>query len=105
MGMNVPKKIPERFKSFFWDTDFETLDPSSKSSFVINRLLDKGNIEGIKWIRQTFPEDAIKKSVTTLRDFSPKSATFWATIYNIPFDQVICLQEPYLSTHRKLWPY
>lgn len=103
--MKLPKKVPAEFKCYFWDVDFESLNPTKKSIFVINRLLDKGDVKATKWIRQNFPEELIEKSLTQLRDFSPKSATFWATVYKIPLEKVKCLQEPYLSTQRKLWPF
>lgn len=103
--MKLPNRLPEKFKIFFWDTDFASINPSEKPYFVINRLLDKGTIDTIKWIRENFSEETIKHTLTKFRDFSPKSATFWATIYNIPFNQITCLKEPYLTTRRQLWPY
>jgi len=103
--MKLPNKLPEKFKTLFWDTDFNTLDPYKKSHYIINRILDKGNVEAVRWARKTYSQDTIKFSLMKLRDFSLKSATFWATIYDIPFHQIICLQEPYLTTRRKLWQH
>lgn len=103
--MKLPKKLPVKFKALFWDTNFDTIDPSSKPLYVINRMLDKGNLEAIHWVRQNFPKNLIKETLKKLRDYSLKSATFWAIIYGIPFNQVKCLQEPYLTTRRQLWPH
>ena len=36
----------------FWDVDAKKLDPQNKPYFIINRLLDKGNIEAVKWVRK-----------------------------------------------------
>lgn len=98
-------KLPEKLRPLFWDTDFETLDSHNKSHYIINRIFDKGTIDAVKWARKTYDEDTIKFSLMNLRDFSLKSATFWATIYDIPFNQMTCLQEPYLKTRQQLWPY
>jgi len=103
--MKNPGKLPEMLRPLFWDTDFDTLHPMNKSHYIINRIFDKGNTDAIRWAKKTYPEDTIKTSLMKLRDFSLRSATFWATIYNIPFDQMTCLQEPYLTTRRQLWPY
>jgi len=103
--MKLPKKLPKKFRTLFWDSNFEIIDPSSKPLYVINRILDKGDLEAIHWVRQNFPEELIKETLKKLRDYSLKSATFWATIYNIPFTQVKCLQKPYLATRRQLWPH
>lgn len=103
--MKKPNKLPEELKPLFWDTNFETLNPHKKSHYIINRIFDKGNIDAIRWVRKTYPENTIKFSLMKLRDFSLKSATFWATIYDIPFNQMTCLQEPYLTTRQQLWPH
>lgn len=40
--------IPDSLHRFFWDVDVKRLDPEKKPYFVINRLLDKGDIEAAK---------------------------------------------------------
>jgi len=103
--MELNKKLPKKLKSLFWDIDFESLDKSKKAYFIINRIFEKGDIEAVKWARQNYSEEAIRFSLINLRDFSLRSATFWATIYDIPFTEILCLQEPYLSTRQQLWPH
>ena len=46
----IPDHVPETFKRFFWDVHFETLSPKEKPYFVINRLLDKGNLDAARWV-------------------------------------------------------
>ena len=40
--------LPEEFKPFFWDTDFEKLDLKENASFIISRLYNKGGFPGIQ---------------------------------------------------------
>jgi|SRR3989338_11273128 len=101
----IPKKLPASFYFFFWDVDARKLDPRKYSKYVINRLLDKGNLEAVRWVRRNFPKDLIIETIKKMRDFSPWSAVFWSRIYNIPRDEIKCLQEPYLTMRKKLWPY
>ncbi len=105
MNSNQNTIPPSRFKPFFWDIDFEKLDPAKHQKYVIARLLDKGDFDAWKWVQTSFPKELIINTVKTMRDFSLKSASFWATIYDIPLNELICFQQPYLQTRRQLWPY
>lgn len=101
----LPTSLPTEFYGFFWDIDAAKLDPSKHAPYVINRLLDKGNVEAVRWVRRAFPEELIMGTIKTRRDFSPWNAVFWARFYNIPREEVRCLQEPYLTLRKQLWPY
>ncbi|KKS95758.1 MAG: hypothetical protein UV73_C0014G0035 [Candidatus Gottesmanbacteria bacterium GW2011_GWA2_43_14] len=101
----LPRKLPDFLHFFFWDTDAKKLDPSQKPLYVINRLLDKGNLEAVRWVRRNFPEELIVESVKKMRDFSPWTAVFWSRIYNIPREQIKCLQPHYLIMRKQHWPY
>ena len=98
-------KIPKSLHQYFWDVDIKKLDPLEKSFFVINRLLDKGNVEAVKWVRKTYSRKTISDTFTTMRGYQPKVASFWSLFLNIPQEKIICLQEPYLSRRRMHWPY
>lgn len=101
----LPTRLPAEFYSFFWDIDAAKLDTSAHALYVINRLLDKGNVEAVRWVRRVFPEELIIQTIKTRRDFSPWNAVFWAHFYNISREEVRCLQEPYLTLRKQLWPY
>jgi hypothetical protein len=98
-------KIPKSLHKYFWDVDVKKLDPEKKPYFVISRLLDKGNIEAVKWVRENYEDDLVRETLQKYRDFSLKSASFWALIYKVPLDLVKCFQEPYLSIRKTHWPY
>lgn len=104
-ALQIPTNIPESLYLFFWDIDAPKLDPSQHPKYVINRLLDKGNLEGVRWVLRNFPRDAITDTIKNMRDFSPRSSRFWAKYYNIPEKEVRCLQPSYLTMRRMHWPY
>lgn len=101
----LPTKLPPSLHFFFWDCDVMKLNPAKKPYYVINRLLDKGNLPAVRWVRRNFPEELIIETIKKMRDFSPWTAVLWSRIYNIPREQIKCLEIPYLPAHRKLWPY
>ena len=98
-------KIPKSLHKYFWDVDVKKLDPQNKPYFVINRLLDKGDLKAARWVREKFSEEQIIFTIKNFRDFSLRSGSFWSLMYKIPLNQIICFQEPYLTIRRTLWPY
>ncbi len=98
-------KIPKSLHRFFWDVDVKKLDPENKPYFVISRLLDKGDVEAVKWVRKKYANNLIIETFTRLRDFNPKVATFWSLFLKIPVKDVVCLQPSYLKGRRTHWPY
>ncbi|OGG03687.1 hypothetical protein A2W14_01400 [Candidatus Gottesmanbacteria bacterium RBG_16_37_8] len=101
---DLPRKLPVSFYFFFWDIDAKKLDPSKRPYYVINRLLDKGNLEAVRWVRKNFPEELIIETIKKMRDFSPKTVIFWSRLLNIPIEEIKCMQEPYRSMRKMHWP-
>lgn len=102
---SIPTKLPKNLYQYFWEVDPKMVNPRKSPQYVINRLLDKGEVEAVRWTRRHFPEELIVHTLKTLRDFTPKRASFWAAFYNLSEEEVRCLQEPYRSRHKMLWPY
>ena len=101
----LPDHVPDTFKRFFWDVQFETLSPKEKPYYIINRLLDKGNLEAARWVIKTFPKDMIIHTFKTMRDFTPWNGTFWQRYLQIPKEEVACLHPSYRTMRSALWPY
>jgi len=95
--------IPSVFNKYFWDVDVKNL--SRKPLFVIQRLLEKGDLKSASWVMKNYDKKTIEKAFTTLRDFSPKVANFWKLFLNIPEDKIVCLQKPYQKMRKSHWPY
>lgn len=97
--------IPPSLHHFFWDVDVTKLDPEKKPFFVISRLLDKGDVEAVKWVRKNYNTESIRETLENYRDFSLQSGSLWALIYQVSLKKVKCFQEPYRNTRKTLWPY
>ena len=97
--------LPAAFNKYFWDVRPDNIDPSKNSLFVIQRLLDKGDRESVSWVLGNFDQETIKKTFTTLRDYSPKVAYFWKLFLNIPENEILCLQKPYQKMRKSHWLY
>lgn len=86
--------IPRNLRALFWDVNWETFDPFSYPDYTIARLLEFGDEEAVKWLRQTFTVEAIKGVIANERRLSRRSANFWALSYGIPAHDVAALKTP-----------
>lgn len=101
----LPSSVPPDFHKFFWDVDAKKLDPRDHPKYIINRLLDKGNLDAARWVLHNFPKELIIETIKKMRDFSPKTANFWAQFYSIPKEEIACLNPQFLALRKQLWPY
>jgi hypothetical protein len=83
--------IPNNLRPFFWDVNLDSFDPREYGDYVIGRLLELGTDEAVAWMKATFPKDEIEKVIRQDHRLSPKSATYWAVVYEIPAEQVAAL--------------
>lgn len=99
------KTLPKQFHKYFWDTDPTTIDVESKAAYVINRLLQWGRVEELKWLKQYYGLEALKVVVRHSRELSAKHGNFYALIYGIPPEEVICLQTGSRQQQRGVWKH
>jgi hypothetical protein len=83
--------IPSNLRALFWDTNLETFTPEAYPDYTIFRVLELGDEEAVRWLRQTFSEAEIRRVLMTERRLTPKSATFWALVYGVPPSEVVAL--------------
>ena len=101
----LPAKLPKRLHRFFWDTAAAKVNPRTHPYYVINRLLDKGNLAAARWVVRNFSKETITDTLNQQKDFYPWNGVFWARYFGLPRQQVRCLEPSYLKTRRQLWPY
>ncbi|MDP1722594.1 MAG: hypothetical protein Q8L37_05280 [Candidatus Gottesmanbacteria bacterium] len=101
----LPTTIPPELHRFFWDVDAVKLNPSEHPLYVINRLLDKGDLAAARWVLRSFPNETVKETFRKRRDFSPWNGRFWAHYLTLSEKEVACLEPSYLKQRRQLWPH
>jgi hypothetical protein len=98
-------KKPSFLKKYFWNIDFAKLDIQKHRPYVIAQILNYGDERAIQWLNKYFSKDEQIGVLCKGRNFSLRSANFWALILGVPKERVRCLQKPYLNRRRQLWPY
>lgn len=66
-------------KSLFWDVDNDGLSNGKDWFFIIERILEFGDIDDLLWMKKTFPEKEIKTTVQKSRILSPKTRSYCKT--------------------------
>ncbi len=90
MGLEHP--LPAFLAPLFWDVDLAFIQPGHEV-FVIERILNYGDIPAMRWMWDNFTDDVITSVIRGSSRLTRKAATFWALIYGIPPTQVRSLQQ------------
>lgn len=77
---------------FFWDVDIQRLDIAENKRFIIERLLQYGRPEHIKWLFAHYNDNEIIEVVKLSRTIDKKTANYWSLHYNISPNEVLCLK-------------
>lgn len=74
------KNIPPSLKKYFWDTNIKNIDPVKNRDYIIERLLEFGDIKAYRWLKKNFKKGLITKIATRSRRISPQTRNFWRVI-------------------------
>ncbi|SHG43622.1 hypothetical protein SAMN02745221_00214 [Thermosyntropha lipolytica DSM 11003] len=82
--------IPYDFKSIFWDTAIQDLDLKKHRKYIIERILNFGDLEHFSWLLKNYTPEEIIDEVKTNRQINKKSAILVANFFNIDKEEIFC---------------
>ncbi len=97
---DVDVPLPEFLRPLFWDTDFDRLRLPGYEQYVIERVLEYGNDEAIRWLWHTIGPSAIADVVRRSRAISPNTANLWALVLDIPREEIRCFSRHFRTTSK-----
>ncbi|OIN88461.1 hypothetical protein COW80_04380 [Candidatus Beckwithbacteria bacterium CG22_combo_CG10-13_8_21_14_all_01_47_9] len=97
--------IPKHLHKYFWDLNPAKLDAAKYPEYVIERLLNLGDLEAVRWTWDTFGRQKITDVVKTGRQITPKTATFFTKLLNLNPKEVFCLKRAFPVKPNAIWPY
>jgi len=98
-------RLPECAYRYFWDIDPSRLDVGEYPRYVIERLLEYGDLPSLRWMERRFSREEIVEVLKTSRQLSARSANFWALYFGIGREEVRCLSKQFRSRRAVTWPY
>ena len=69
--------LPVRFRALFWDVDIERIRVKKHARFIIERILEYGNMDSIYWLQRVFSAQTILDVMGESRKISRKSRNLW----------------------------
>ena len=65
-------------QSLFWDTDVSKIDPTKNAQYIIERILDFGRDEEVRWMWNFYDKSLLKKVASTSRSLRPRTKALWS---------------------------
>ena len=98
---NDNRTIPKEFSSLFWEVDPGTVDLETHANYVIERFLEYGTLEGVRWLRTVYSDEKLVRFLRekSFRIRSQKTLNFWRLMLNIPQSEWTNLPSRISSEH------
>ena len=75
--------VPERFRSLFWDTSLENIDARKHARYIMEKVLDFGDLDAFNWLTDVYPGWRIKETLLLSRNLSARSRNFWLIWFGV----------------------
>ncbi len=98
-------RLPEFLRPLFWDVDFDRLRIPGHERYIIERILELGDVAEVQWMFRNFPREQIIQALRRSRSLSRKSAVFWASMLNVPRRSIRCLSRRSRPSFGPIWPW
>lgn len=70
--------VPSSLYKLFWDVDPGTLQVRRHGRYIIERILDFGDLEALWWAQKQYPTALIIEVIHESRRLSERSKRFWS---------------------------
>ena len=68
-------------QTLFWDTDPKNISIRKNARYIIERILEFGEPDEVRWLFKTYPKNEIKKVMNLPRaQISKKSKSLWSLL-------------------------
>jgi len=93
--------LPDFIKPLLWDVNIANLDINSDQKFIIERVLEYGDLDSFNYILKTFDKKTIINTLKTSKKISTKSGNFYAFVLNIDKKELLCIQKPFTQKQNR----
>lgn len=75
--------IPTHFRSLFWDTSLDNIHIKRNARYIIERVLEFGDVDALGWLQRVYPTQTIIDVLNVSRSISEKSRNFWEIWFGV----------------------
>lgn len=87
--------IPQHLTPLFWDVDPAKLERDQHRTFVVERVLEKGRPESVRWLGRIYAPQEMVEVLRISKNISRRTAHLWSKLLQVPPQEIACLQKPY----------
>jgi len=91
----MPTAIPNAVKRYLWDVNTSELSTVNHSKFIIERVLEYGDFDAIRWLTSCYSKEVITKVLKESRKISPKTGSLYALYFDVPKEELLCIRKPF----------
>jgi hypothetical protein len=101
-NVGVMETLPNAVRRLFWDVDPATVEVRAQRNFVLDRVLEYGGMEAVRWAEATYGLAGIRDYFVARGDrvLSQKTKAFWHLMLNES-----CSTQSSTTPSNPLWPY
>ncbi len=75
--------VPERFRSLFWDTSLKNIHLRKNARYVIERILEFGDLDAVEWMQRVYTLQAVLDVLTLSKSITEKTRNFWLQWFGV----------------------
>ncbi|GHT53712.1 hypothetical protein FACS1894106_4800 [Spirochaetia bacterium] len=79
--------------NLFWDIDLADLDMERHAPYIVERVLNNGQMNDWLFIRTYYGIDKLREIALEIRSLSPQALAFISTVTLTPEDQFRCYEQ------------
>jgi len=91
--MSENRNKPVFQKRIFWDVDFEHLDYDKRSSFIIERVFERGDVQDIRNCRRFYGDENIREVLVNAKWLSLATVYLATAIFNNTLKDYRCFRQ------------
>ncbi len=82
MMMQANEQLPETFEKYFWDCNFNELSLDKYKKFIVERILNYGDMEAVRYILKKVNKTELKNIIFNSKNLNNKTKNFWKIMLN-----------------------
>lgn len=88
-------QIPAFVAPILWDVDTLKISFNEHAGFIIERVLEYGGIDALKWAEEQFGRGQLVETLKHSKRLSLKTGRYYSLYFGVNPDELLCIQKPF----------